>query len=155
MEHRRIEREGDGYALRLSAGERQLMRSLPGQLRELLHSDDPSLVRLFPPAYDLDQDADAEFGLLVHGDLLDDVLGALIVVEETADAERLDEAQLGGWLRALESLRLVLGTRLDVTEAMLAHELDPADPHLPELELYGYLSWLQEQAVEALSAGLP
>ena len=67
-----------------------------------------------------------------------------------------------GWTRrswepgyGLESLRLVLGTRLDVTEAMLAHDLDPADPRLPELELYGYLSWLQEQAVEALSAGLP
>ena len=30
--------------------------------------------------------------------------------------------------------------------------LDPDDPSAPALALYGYLSWLQEQAVEALSA---
>ena len=67
----------------------------------------------------------------------------------------LDEAQLEAWLGALESLRLVLGTQLDVTEETYAAELDPDDPSAPALALYGYLSWLQEQAVEALAAGLP
>ena len=32
--------------------------------------------------------------------------------------------------------------------------LDPDDPDAPALALYGYLSWLQEQAVEALSSAL-
>ena len=49
----------------------------------------------------------------------------------------------------------MLGTQLDVTEEMFADELDPSRPRLPQLELYGYLSWLQEQAVAALAAGLP
>jgi hypothetical protein len=156
MSDRRIERDkGGGYRLRLSSGERELLRSLPGQLRELLRHDDPSLERLFPPAYDRDQGADDEFRKLTRRGLREGTLGALQVVEETVDREHLDEAQLEAWLRALESLRLVLGTQLDVTEEMFADELDPSDPRLPHLELYGYLSWLQEQAVAALSTGLP
>ncbi len=152
----RIERDsGGGYRLQLSPGERELLRSLPGQLRELLQTGDASLGRLFPPAYDQDQDAADEFRKLTQGDLRKGALDALRVVEQTADATRLDEGQLGAWLHALESLRLVLGTQLNVTEEMFAEDLDPSDPRLPHLELYGYLSWLQEQAVAALSAGLP
>lgn len=131
-----------------------MLRGLPGQLRELLRTSDPSLERLFPPAYD-DTDADDEYVALVRGELLEGKLAALEIVEQTVDAERLDEAQLNAWLGALESLRLVLGTQLDVTEATYAAELDPNDPSAPALALYGYLSWLQEQAVEALAAGLP
>ena len=156
MSERRIERDGEGgYRLLLSAGERELLRSLPGQLRELLRSDDPSLARLFPPAYDQDHAATDEFRELMQRELREGALEALRVVEQTVDSTRLDEAELGGWLHALESLRLVLGTQLDVTEEMFADELDPADPRLPGLELYGYLSWLQEQAVAGRAAGLP
>lgn len=156
MTRRRIERQGDGtIRLRLPAEERDVLRALPGQLRELLGTDDPSLVRLFPPAYAEDREADDEYGALVRDELREDRLDALQVVEATLDAERLDEKQLVAWLDALESLRLVLGTQLDVTEETYARDLDPSDPAAPALALYGYLSWLQEQAVEALSAGLP
>jgi hypothetical protein len=55
----------------------------------------------------------------------------------------------------LNDLRLVLGTRLDVNETTFADGLDPRDPDAPELALYGYLSWLQEQAVETAAAVLP
>ena len=52
-------------------------------------------------------------------ELLEGKLAALRVVEETADADHLTGEQLEGWLGALESLRLYLGTQLDVTEADL------------------------------------
>lgn len=152
---RRIGRDGSGgYRLRLPAEERDVLRGLPAQLRELLQTSDPSLERLFPPAYD-DTEADDEYGELVRGDLLEGKLAALEVVEQTVDADRLTEEQLEAWLGALESLRLVLGTKLDVTEAIYEQEVDPHDPSAPVLALYGYLSWLQEQAVEALAASLP
>lgn len=151
----RIERDRKGgYRLRLPTEERELLRSLPGQLREVLETDDPSLRRLFPPAYADDPEADDEFQRLMRDELLEGKLAALRVVEETAGADHLDDEQLEGWLGALESLRLYLGTQLDVSEATYAEELDPDDPRAPALALYGYLSWLQEQAVEALSAGL-
>ena len=152
---RRIERDrAGGYRLRLPAKERDVLRGLPAQLRELLQTSDPSLERLFPPAYD-NVEADDEYGELVRGDLLDGKLASLEVVEQTVDADHLTGEQLEAWLGALESLRLVLGTRLDVSEATYEEELDPDDPRAPALALYGYLSWLQEQAVEALAAGLP
>jgi hypothetical protein len=70
-------------------------------------------------------------------------------VQETAGRERLTAEELDAWLRALNDLRLVLGTRLDVTEEMYEAEIDPAHPQAYELSVYGYLSWLQEQLVAA------
>ena len=148
------DRKHGGYTLQLPADERALLRSLPAQFREVLQTDDPSLRRIFPPAYTDDDDANDEFQRLMREELLEGKLAALEIVEQTANADHLTEAQLEGWLGALESLRLFLGTQLDVSEAMYAVALDPDDPSAPALALYGYLSWLQEQAVEALSAGL-
>ncbi len=155
MQHRRIEldRKG-GYCLRLPPEEREILQSLPGQLREVMQTDDPSLRRLFPPAYPEDDEADDEFRRLMREELLEGKLAALRVVEETADADHLTAEQLEGWLGALESLRLYLGTQLDITETTYEEELDPDDPNAPALALYGYLSWLQEEAVAALSASL-
>ena len=155
MNGRRIQRDRKGgYRLRLPQEERALLASLPTQLREVLQTDDPGLRRLFPPAYADDAEADDEYRRLMREELLEGKLAALRVVEESAYAEHLTEEDLEGWLGALESLRLYLGTQLDVSEATYAEELDPDDPSAPALALYGYLSWLQEQAVEALSAEL-
>ena len=148
------DRKHGGYTLQLPADERALLRSLPAQFREVLQTDDPSLRRLFPPAYTDDDDANDEFQRLMREELLEGKLAALEIVEQTANADHLTEAQLEGWLGALESLRLYLGTELDVTEETYAGALDPNDPDAPALALYGYLSWLQEQAVEALSSAL-
>jgi hypothetical protein len=48
----------------------------------------------------------------------------------------------------------VLGTQLDVTEESYG-PLDRGDPEAPRLALYHWLSWLQEEVVQALSASLP
>jgi hypothetical protein len=48
----------------------------------------------------------------------------------------------------------VLGTQLDVTEESYG-PLDPSDPDAPRLALYHWLSWLQEEVVQALSTTLP
>ena len=47
-------------------------------------------------------------------------------------------------------MRLVLGTELDVTEDLDWEALDQDDARLPGLSLYAYVSWIQEQLVEAL-----
>ncbi len=156
MPARRIQRERKGgYRLRLPPEERELLKSLPEQMRDVLQTDDPALRRLFPPAYTDDTEADDEFRRLMREDLLEGKLAALRVVEETAGADHLTGEQLEGWLGALESLRLYLGTQLDITEEVYERDLDPDDPAAPALALYGYLSWLQEEAVAALSSSLP
>ena len=151
MAGRRIQRDRKGgYRLRLPAEERELLRSLPAQFRDVLQTDDPSLRRLFPPAYVDDDEANDEYRRLMREELLEGKLAALRVVEETAGADHLDGEQLEAWLGALESLRLFLGTQLDVREEIYQRAIDPDDPDAPALALYGYLSWLQEEAVEAL-----
>ena len=65
--------------------------------------------------------------------------------------ERLSGEEAEAWLRALNDLRLVLGTRLDVQEGSLLDGIDSDDPDAAGLAVYAYLSWLQEQLVEALS----
>ena len=153
---RRIERTGDGsYAVRLPEEERELLRFLPAELRSLLKAepDNPGLRRLFPPAYDDEQD-EAAFQELMGNELLDGRRRALDVLAETAKAERLTAEEAQVWLTALNDLRLVLGTRLDVSDESLLEDLAEDDPRAPELALYAYLSWLQEQLVEALSSEL-
>ena len=154
---RRIKRARDGsFEVRLEPDERDLLRTLPGQLRELLsegEADDPSLRRLFPPAYVSDQEHQDEYQRLMGPDLRDHHLQAIDIMEDTVDRERLDEAELAAWLSALNDLRLVIGTRLDVSEDM-DMEVPPSDPRAPGLALYGYLSWLEEQIVTALASAL-
>jgi len=63
----RIRRTRSGaFELRLPAGERELLRSLPSQLRSVLRSDDPALERLFPPAYADDPGQEQEYRELVR-----------------------------------------------------------------------------------------
>jgi hypothetical protein len=145
---------GDGGAveLRLSRDERSLLAGLVEELGALLDGapGDPSLRRLFPPAYD-EEDDERAYRDLMGGELLDGRRAALQLVAETVDHDRLSAEEAETWLRALNDLRLVLGTRLDVQEDTFAEELDQNDPRAPALAVYGYLSWLQEQLVAALS----
>ena len=127
---------------------------MPAELGRLLDAapEDPSLRRLFPPAYD-DEADETEYRRLMGDELLGGRRRALQLLEETADHDRLSAEEAQAWLTALNDLRLVLGTRLDVREETLLHGLDPSDPRAPDLALYAYLSWLQEGFVEAMGAG--
>lgn len=131
-----------------------MLRSLPGQLRELLGSDDPALGRLFPPAYEGEPELNAEYDQLVRGDLMADRLRSLEVMEATVDARRLTEDQIVAWLGALNDLRLTLGTKLDVTEDLDAEVVSDEHPQAHLLALYLYLGWLEEQVVEALASAV-
>jgi uncharacterized protein DUF2017 len=151
---RQISRERDGsYRLRLSREERELLQSLPAQLDGLLDEpSNPDLRRLFPAAYE-DERAQDEFSRLVGDELLDGRRRALRTIESTAAVDRLTPEQAEAWLTGLNALRLVLGTRIDVTEDEPPH-IDPRDPQAHETAVYLYLSWLQEQLVEAMAGAL-
>jgi Domain of unknown function (DUF2017) len=80
--------------------------------------------------------------------------GSLRRLEETAGHDRLSVEELEGWLTALNDLRLVLGTRLDVTEDQFVDGFDPLGPNAHGLAVYAFLTWLQESAVEAAASAL-
>ena len=136
------------FVVGLGADERALLASLPGQMRELLADrGDPSLRRLFPPAYSSpdDREYEEEYERLMADDLLARQREALDLLESTAQAEELSAEQLDGWLRALNSIRLLLGTRLGVTED---DEPDPSTS--PQHGLYYFLGYLQECGLDSL-----
>jgi Domain of unknown function (DUF2017) len=150
-EPRILRREDGTFVLKLTRAERSLLRTLPGQLRKLVDEEDPSTRRLFPPAYRDDPEREAEYRRMVHRELVEGRRRALEVVEATTDARSLDQEQLAAWLGVLNDLRLVLGTRLDVTEDTSEEDFPPDDPRRAELVLYHYLGWLEAQAVDALA----
>jgi hypothetical protein len=148
----RISRTRSGaFTIKLPEAERELLVGLSGQLRELLVADDsPGLQRLFPTAYPDDQDRETEYQQLVHDELLDKRLAAIDVLESTVHAKQVDEAQLHAWMGAINDLRLVLGTILDVSEDM--DEIDPDDPRAGSFAVYGYLTHVLSQIVHALAS---
>jgi hypothetical protein len=148
----RLRRARDGsWQLRLPADERELLRTLPSQVRQLIAAGDDSTRRLFPPAYVDDPTAESEYRQMVGSSILASHTEALRIMESTIGAAMLDDEELNAWLGALNDLRLVLGTRLDVGEDFAP--LPPGDPRAPAMATYAYLSMLQEQIVIALAAG--
>jgi hypothetical protein len=152
---RRIRRTRKGdFELRIPSHEREILAALPSRLRELLGSDDPAVGRLFPPAYEDDPARQADYENLVRGDLTAQRLRSLEIMEETLHSDRLDADQVAAWLGALNDLRLVLGTKLDVDEDMDPDDVSETDEQAPAYALYYYLGWLEEQIVAELAAGL-
>ena len=149
---RRIKRTRSGvFELRLSPEERDVLRGLPAQMRDALElgNNDPAVARLNPSACLDDAEVDAEYQQMMAGDLNTGRLQALDAFEATVDATRLDEEEALAWMRAINDVRLLLGTRLDVSENPGQRHVDPDDPRAPGFALYDYLSLLTQELVEA------
>jgi hypothetical protein len=143
---------GGAVRLELAEEERDLLRQVAGELRELLveEPEDPSLRRLFPTAH-TEPELEREYRELTHDQLVRGREQSLDLLRDTAGRELLTREEADAWARALNDARLVLGTRLDVTEDFEWDALDARNPRAQELVLYAYLSWLQEQLVGAMA----
>jgi Domain of unknown function (DUF2017) len=152
---RRILAAGSGkYELHLDEREREVLRIMLGELRDLLiEGNDDSLQRLFPPAYANDDEHEAEYQALAYDELLQNRLGGLDLVEHTLNEVALDDEQLNDWLKAVNELRLVIGTQLDVTEDE-AFEVADDDPERNKKAVYLFLGYLLDDIVDALASGL-
>lgn len=151
-------RTKDGYVVGLDDEEKELILRLLAELRALLLADDPNAEpikrRLFPPAYHLadDREADVEYQRLMREELVASRLSALQFVHEAfTSGEPLSEEGMHGLLQSLNAVRLVLGTLLDISEEDDADDFDDDDPMVGEFHLYQFLSYLLESAVRAVS----
>jgi hypothetical protein len=151
-----IRRRRDGrFTIKLDATVRAVLVTMSEQLSPMIDPDEPMTKRLFPPAYpdEVDEQAQRQYRSLVDTALVNHHRKAFAVMAETAQADTLTESELNAWLSAIGSLRLVLGTRLDVSEDMEAP--DPDDPTAPEYALYELLGQLQYLMIEVLAVALP
>lgn len=152
--------------LELARVEAAHLAGLVGQFRDLLRDSapedgDPALVRLAPAAYD-DEDAAREFRALTQHDLLDRrAADAEVVLASLPDAAelpddpedpalleqveiRLDADAVRAWMRTLAAVRLVLATRLGITDA------DDHDPEDPRFGVYDWIGYRLDGLVTAL-----
>jgi hypothetical protein len=150
-----VERRRDGtFRLHLRPPERELVRRLLTELRDVLTTgdpDDPRLRRLFPTAYAQDAELDAEYQRLMREDLVASRLDAIATVDAALDAPSLTEVDVVALMQSVNALRLVLGTMLDVDEEHDTGAVDPDDPLLAEHHLYDFLSYLLDATVRALA----
>jgi Domain of unknown function (DUF2017) len=154
---RPVRRSGSGFVIDLRPEEAALVRRLVGQLRALLTDDRPDaeaqalIVRLFPVAYPDDDEMEAEYQRLMRDELVQSKLAAFDVIDEAVGSgDVIDEGRLVAVMQSINSIRLVLGVILDVSDDPDA-EVDEQAQDSPEYHLYGYLSMLLDACVQALS----
>ena len=150
-----IERVRGGFVFNIGSDERELVTRLLTELSQLLmgESGDPRLIRIFPPAYHLadDADADAEYQRLMREELVASRLSGITTVNEALQTPGpVSEETMVAFVQAINGLRLVLGTILDVSEDQDPDDIDDDDPQAGEYHLYNFLSWLLDWAVRAL-----
>jgi hypothetical protein len=158
------------YKIDLADDHRQLLIQLVEQLRDSLATttDDANLRRLFPTAYNNDAKKDAEYQRLMRDELLESRLAAIdVTIKVIAQDDEISAEEIDAFARSINSLRLVLGTTLDIAESDYGSQNDTqqnddpdsdeaseADEYLIQKELYEYLGWLLEWTVGAQSSGL-
>src|SRR5437764_8534208 len=177
-----VKRRGRLVVVKLTADERAVVASLLGAVRTLLTGDesssgtdddplaafvgmstgpvetpdDPVLLRLLPDAYG-DPEQATEFRRLTDADLRARKTEAIDgMLDDLASGDRIEldvETGVGRWLQAVNDVRLMLGTRLDVPEdwGETVAALPPDDPRVPVYLFYNWLSALQEDLVLAVS----
>ncbi len=126
--------------------------------------DDPAIDRLTPEAYPGDPEASAAFAEGTRAELLDrreqdaaTVLAALsgflepLAVDDDPLAPRdvvIPDADLPAWMRTLAALRLVIASRLGITDE------GDHDPEDPRYGVYDWLGYRLEGLVEAAERDL-
>ena len=165
---------GGRISLKLDEAEKQVLSQLIEQMDDLLKvpnfdknavplarllnmdgsteiSDDPALARLFPDGYSEDEHASADFRRFTEQDLRQAKLDALndvrLMLMDFSGKSPVTPTQAKSWLKAINDLRLVLGTRLEITDE---GETD-FDTDEPGIHLYNYLTYLQGTLLDALS----
>jgi hypothetical protein len=154
--------EPERYAAAEEAGDpfERLVRDLGADPDEPEVSEDPVLRRLFPNAYPHDAAASSDFRRYTERDLrgtkITDAQVVLRALTETAGGTRdlrIDAADAQAWLRTLTSVRLAVATRLGITDAESAEELNELpdeDPRSFMVSVYDWLGFAQETLLGAL-----
>lgn len=153
-----VRRKAGGYVIALDDEEAALVKRLTGELRSLLLDPEPSdeaqtlIARLFPVAYPDDEEMEAEYQRLMRDELVQSKLASFDIIDEALTGNApLDEGQLVAVMQSINSIRLVLGAILDVSDDPDVDEVAPGFEDSPEYALYGYLSWLLEWCVKAMT----
>ena len=114
-------------------------------------SNSPIMRRLHPAAYHQDPEHDDEYQRLMADELRASRASAINEMRGALTGDSLTEAQVYGLMRSCNSMRLVIGTQLDIGEGD-DPDLPDDHPMAPFYDVYEYLGYFIECAVRALSS---
>ena len=127
--------------------------------------EDPAVARLLPDAYPDDPEASTEFRRFTGRGLREAKVERAVVVRAAIAAAVAEgrtsvpvaAPEAAAWLGVLNDLRLVLASRLDITdeEHDELRSLPEDDPRAVPMALYDWLTWLQDSLLRALGAPEP
>ncbi|MDH4276547.1 MAG: DUF2017 domain-containing protein [Acidimicrobiia bacterium] len=140
------------FRVKLAPDVRSFLVRLADEIDEIVALDIPETRRLFPTAYPHDPEKDAGYQVLSRDGLIEQRRTAADTVRETADNEVVTEDELAQWMSVINDARLVLGTRLDVSED---DEPDFDDPDIGLYLIYDELGYLLDSIVTAMITVLP
>ncbi|MDA8379983.1 MAG: DUF2017 family protein [Actinomycetota bacterium] len=156
LSRRPVRRVGDRYRIELSGPEQALLVGLCHQVTELVATGDPAVRRLFPTAFPDDPERQREYAGLTRDFLEEHHRRSLATLATTTGKREVDGDEMAAWLSAINDIRLVLGTHLDVTDGPGAGTRRASDdPQAPLDAAYNYLGWLQAHVIDAVAADLP
>lgn len=129
--------------------EKELLVILPELVEEAIRMNSPYVSRLFPPTYPFDDAAQTMVENCTSQSLIEDHKALLSGFSHTLYKKTLTFEDLAIWVGAINNIRLLLGTALDVCEEM---ELpDESDARFGDFVIYNYLAWLQSSLLDFLS----
>lgn len=118
-------------------------------LEETMGTDNPDIKRLFPTAYPHDPERDAGYQVFARGQQIERKHSAIETMRATVDSKTFTPEELSAWLGIVNDIRLVLGTRLDVSED--DRRIRRKDPNAEAHLLYRQLGLIMEYMVDAAS----
>lgn len=145
------------FKVNLAPEMRALLVILANEVDEIVTLDIPETRRLFPTAYPHDAEKDAGYQVFARDKLVERRKTAADTVRATADHDELSEDELAQWMAVVNDARLVIGTRLDVSEddELDWTETDWNDPDVQLRIIYEDLGVLLDGMVKALMSALP
>jgi len=155
-----FERVDGGLRLAIDDHSRKVVVHLLGELRSEVQEAKvvapgdlaAHMKRLFPSAYHDDERLNDEYRRLTHGDIADSHIAAIDDAIALLAPDRVfTTSELERFVRAINAMRLVLGTLLDVSEDD-PEDFDDDDPAAPQRQVYDYLGWLLHSSIDRFDA---
>ncbi len=140
------------FKVNLTPEIRRFLARLADEIDEIITLDLPETRRLFPTAYPHDPEKDAGYQVLARDGLVAQRHTAAATLRATADNEVVTGDELAQWMSVINDARLVLGTRLDVSEDDV---LEFDDPNIGLYLIYDDLGYLLDSMVKVMAAALP
>ncbi len=140
------------FRVKLARDVRQFLVRLADEIDEVVTLDIPETRRLFPTAYPDDPEKDAGYQVLARDGLIDRRQTAADTLRATIDNDIVTEQELAQWMSVINDARLVLGTRLDVSED---DQPDLDDPNIGLYLIYDELGYLLDSIVKVMVTVLP